>query len=626
MTQTTIQTTIPNYSDSNESTQPTMNNIQEQQNKKVFDLILVDLVHSTYADLKCVKRNMYDPDVKYICISYRWGELNEQLLDTPDYTAHITSFLLDDLKSLCDNIKYISELRIAGYLWIDAISVDQQDHARKKETILKMNQIYQNASFILAVPDLHYSYLLKNTANQELIRFIVKHKITIYNEIFNITQSSSTDSINNNSTNHIKNDILPQQHTDDNNNDNDNDDYHLAIQELKKNKDTINQVEILMKKIEALELKSKEIKEKEIEQEKEEIKKVYQYLAYLVDDWSNRAWVISEYQIAKEKYMKHGTPLKYWFMSLHIYEQPFFSYHFNDDHQQQYSSYNKRIANEEVIDSIIFKKFVKERFMQRPHLDMILDSNATRNEDRFNAILSSWKEYNHLIKDVPNWNITDMVSVRLKLYEIMDGDDNLWDRAKLLHTNNLKYFDNVDAILPSFASHYNMKKLSIIEKVNHDSADYKEFEEDTLDCICHYKYRDKNTSQIKQLWDEYHTNMIPLWTENLISIQLEQRHHRYLSVKPRSYFIYYGGWFVKYWDDWKRKLALDDNDVFHFVFIPFFTCNFPDCTDFPRTYQYCSCIFLAGNREKNKWILTQIDPYDFDPKNFCSVDYTFNIY
>ncbi|CAO3638586.1 unnamed protein product [Cunninghamella blakesleeana] len=67
--------------------------------------------------------------------------------------------------------------------------------------------------------------------------------------------------------------------------------------------------------------------------------------------------------------------------------------------------------------------------MQRSHLDMILNSNASRNEDRFNAILSSWNEYSHLIKNkdtISKWNITNMTLVRLKLYEIMD---DLWDKV-----------------------------------------------------------------------------------------------------------------------------------------------------------------------------------------------------
>ncbi|CAO3638433.1 unnamed protein product [Cunninghamella blakesleeana] len=75
-------------------------NSDAQKQKKVFDLILLNIKESCHdlTKTKCVKKNMYDSDLKYIAISYRWGELNEQLVKTPGYTAHITSFDLFELK------------------------------------------------------------------------------------------------------------------------------------------------------------------------------------------------------------------------------------------------------------------------------------------------------------------------------------------------------------------------------------------------------------------------------------------------------------------------------------------------------------------------------------------------
>ncbi|CAO3652094.1 unnamed protein product [Cunninghamella blakesleeana] len=105
---------------------------------------------------------MYEEGLEYIAISYRWGECNEQLLKSPDYNAHITSFALNDLKWLCYYITKEPDLKGIQYLWIGAISVDQQDQARKTNIILKINQIYEKASYILAVPDLH----LRETSTQ----------------------------------------------------------------------------------------------------------------------------------------------------------------------------------------------------------------------------------------------------------------------------------------------------------------------------------------------------------------------------------------------------------------------------------------------------------------------------
>ncbi|KAI9300694.1 hypothetical protein BJ944DRAFT_272599, partial [Cunninghamella echinulata] len=119
-----------------------------------------------YSEIKCVKKKMNDKDLKYIAISYRWGELNEQLVKTPDYTAHITSFDFQDFIKLCYFIKTEQDLKNIQYLWIDAISINQQDYEQKKETILKMTDIYKRATYILAVPDLHYTYLQNNPANR----------------------------------------------------------------------------------------------------------------------------------------------------------------------------------------------------------------------------------------------------------------------------------------------------------------------------------------------------------------------------------------------------------------------------------------------------------------------------
>ncbi|CAO3637391.1 unnamed protein product [Cunninghamella blakesleeana] len=49
--------------------------------------------------------------------------------------------------------------------------------------------------------------------------------------------------------------------------------------------------------------------------------------------------------------------------------------------------YNKILTYKDVDDPKTFNQFVKLRFMQQSHLEMILNSNATRKEDRFNAIL-----------------------------------------------------------------------------------------------------------------------------------------------------------------------------------------------------------------------------------------------
>ncbi|CAO3637472.1 unnamed protein product [Cunninghamella blakesleeana] len=527
--------------------------------------------------ITCIKKNMYDKKLKYIAISYRWGELNEQQVETPDYTAHITSFDLVDLKNLCQNINKEPSLKKIRYLWIDAISVDQQNEEKRKKTILKMNQIYQNATCILAIPDLHKEYLLKNPANKEILDLIYyKYSKIIYDDIYN---------------------------------------YQHEYQQQQQ--DTL--VERIENKIQGND-----------EFKNNELKKVYQFLAYLIEEWSNRAWVISEYQIAKEKYKKHGIPLKYMFISLFQIEldkQPFFSYQFNDNDnyiQQQKCTINNEnddknnnlSINQNVYDIKTFYQFVKSRFMQRPHLEMILNSNAKRNEDRFNAILPSWNRYSHLIKNVSDWNITDMTSVRLKLYEIMN-DDDLWDKAKLLNACS-SY--TVQPMLPSFASHYNMDKLRIVEKCIYDVT-YKEFEEKQLKLRIP-TFSPKLAEKMKLLINEYETNSKVIWTENLISIRFEQQSYC-LIVKSKSYFIKkkkHDSYFINHL---KSKLRLDYNDEIHCVFLPFFTFPTPDS---PYMYLDSSSINLVGNWNKNKWILMFDLSCNYRSEHFKYDDYTFNIY
>ncbi|CAO3637190.1 unnamed protein product [Cunninghamella blakesleeana] len=452
-----------------------------------------------------------------------------------------------------------------------------------------MNQIYTNATYILAIPDLHKEYLLKNVANKEILDLIVyKYRETIYNEIFNMKHSVNNDKIKSLMI-HSSQQQQQQQHT--------NNDLLSIFQKLK---------------IENDELK-KEIKESKSKQEMDELKKVYQFLAYLIDDWSNRAWVISEYHIAKEKYKKHGTPLKYTFISLYKNFEgwPFFSYHFNDDsdedQQQHYTINNenndmnrKRLTGQEVNDSKTLNQFVKERFMQRSHLEMILNSNASRNEDRFNAILPSWKEYNHIIKNkdtVSKWNITDMTSVMLKLYEIMNNG-NLWDKAGLLYANTLRYLDGRKIIFPTFACRLDIDKLKLIERVNYNNIAYKEFEEKALEYIQRQLGRNE-VVEIKQLINEYKINSKAIWTENLTSIQFEQNHCR-LLLKSKKYIIKND---ISYrWDYFQEKLSLDHDDELHYVCIPFFTFTIPECAEYLKLYIYTSQICLVGNMDKNVWV------------------------
>ncbi|CAO3651730.1 unnamed protein product [Cunninghamella blakesleeana] len=644
-------------------------NGEPKEEEKVFNLVLVD-IWKTYKmrNIKCVKKSVYDSDLKYIAISYRWGEMQEQLLETLDYTAHITSFLLGHLINLCYCITQEPDLKGIRYLWVDAISVDQQNHARKKETILKMNQIYEKASYILAVPDLHRKYLLENTANREVMELIYKYKDTIYHDI---NHSITTNNYNNSSNNSNNNNNNYDNNSYNNNNNYDNNSYnnnsnssmylnnnyninnsnmyynnynnsnptfnsirhsyinhHPSIIQKLNHKNMIKENEV-KNEMEELRKEIKKLKKGIEEKKKDELKKAYQFLAYLIEDWSNRVWVISEYQIAKEKYMNHRTPLKYIFTSLLwnenglIASQPFFSYTFASQHESKDLNINNATRYcKDVNDSNKFIHFLKSRFVQQNHIDMIVASNASRNEGRFYAILPSWDKYQRLIKNkntISNWKITDMLSVKLKLYEIMnDNNGDLWDKAGLLYYCSIY---NGKPVLPSFAT-YQQPDFSIpeIAKLYHAHK-----------WAMHFISKSKKINGCsKSVYEKKHGS---IFKQNLIDIQFNKQ-ERYLSIKAEKCFHFNMSTLPTLLNQEElSKYSLADNYYeLKLIYIPYFTYNMADEKHpFPvgdTSRPILSGTLLIGNMNLNKWILYELwGCKKYDCPSLCSTyGYTYKVY
>ncbi|CAO3652009.1 unnamed protein product [Cunninghamella blakesleeana] len=599
--------------------------------EKVFDLVLVDM-HASYnmEQIVSVKRNMYNSNLKYIAISYRWGELPEELIETPDYTALIKSFKSSHLLHFCDWIMEDPDLKGIQYLWIDVISVDQQNKVGKQGTILKMRQIYEMAAYILAIPDLHYEHLYKNTANSEMMDLIYKHSEVIHQDIYDSTTNDDSDDYYSDDSNIYYNDdsddsddIFTRQYSN-NHNDSDNE-YYSIIQKLKaknrmgENNEIIMKIKELIKENDELK-KEKEIERNQLKQKKDELKKAYQFLAYLIDDWSNRVWVISEYQIAKEKYEKHGTPLKYTFLSL-LWNQtaygiirPFFSYTFDGQSGCKDLGVDKSTPLEysNVNNSSKFISYLKSRLVQQSFIDMMVASNASRNEDRFYAVLPSWNKYKHLTKNrktISSWKITNMLSVKLKLYELMeDNDGDLWDKARLLYYSSI--YDTAP-VLPSFAT-YQQSNLSINEI---DKTDYAS--EWALSCI-----------------PDYEKEQGPIFKQNLRSIQFNKQ-ERYLSINVDKCFIFATDPSTAPWSPYELlKYSLVDNDIDRLllVYIPYFTLDIPDENHRLPIYENSrprlSGTLLLGNKNRNRWILYRLQVCgDFKRPSLCSYkEYTFNVY
>ncbi|CAO3653753.1 unnamed protein product [Cunninghamella echinulata] len=566
---------------------------EDKEEKRAFELVLVDIEKSASSsndflnpNITCIKKSIYDNDLKYISISYRWGEYNEQLVRTPDYTAHITSFNIFHLSCLCSHIQMDPDLKEIRYLWIDAISVDQQNHEKKKETILKMTEIYKKATYILAVPDLHFSYLEVNPSNVDALRMVIRHKEIIHRNILN---------------------------------------YNNVNKPTNKNGIIIKKNAIKRKGQEFLKYIVNYFHQPQSTNTDDEMKAAYKFLTFLVNDWSDRAWVVSEYQIAKEKCEKHGTPLKYIFLSLLLPESdlPFLSFSFG---HEQFTNLSIHIETDPgyVDSNEKFINFIRTRFTQRQHLDMILNSKATKNEDRFHAILPSWTKLNHVIKNkdtISSWNITDMISVRLKLYELMD---DLWDKARLLNACTMS-ISNLP-ILPSYASKYNEVHLTIYEKEG--DIGY-EFYLDELEN--HSNKMFGNVDYIQQILDNNENDnnnnkkdVSSLYTENLTDIQLNLQHHC-LILKVKKVFR------IKSEQDmfnheYLATYSLKYDDSFGLFWVPFFTFTPPKFMD---VAPLCgNGIVLVGNANQNKWVLSTRSQLREPDINFIPVtgDFTFNIY
>ncbi|CAO3601407.1 unnamed protein product [Absidia cylindrospora] len=152
-----------------------------------FQVVLIDLKKAAKKNvIHCVEKPLMDSgDLKFVAISYRWGELHETTMDTQlGYLASITSFGLNSFFQLCRTMTMESDLKHMDYVWIDAICVDQNNYEKRKATIYQMTNIYERANYIVAVPDLHLRHLERvNKKNTEIIQGSMKYGMYIYHLI-----------------------------------------------------------------------------------------------------------------------------------------------------------------------------------------------------------------------------------------------------------------------------------------------------------------------------------------------------------------------------------------------------------------------------------------------------------
>ncbi|CAO3588671.1 unnamed protein product [Absidia cylindrospora] len=481
-----------------------------------FQVVLVDIEKAAKDKIiHCVKKPLEEQDLKYVALSYRWGELHETLIDTGvGYTASITSFALDDFHRLCYMMTIESDTKDIPYVWVDAICVDQQNRARRKETIYQMSNIYDKATYILAVPDLHVTYLKGvSIKNDDIIKDLKTHAIYVYHLIHGNTDELAalddhfldyyhvpkdppafrqllleyTDYFGSSfmkfkahyspaycpvrGLDHIFEALTkaPQRHPRH---------YQPWIKDHHHNKkQTIEALHECHEPVCPLTLFDREYPlstasvngfEKSnwklwIMNRGNSIRQSMECLTDLVRDWSSRVWVISEYNIAKKK-----NNLKYWFIQLNPEyasysanerwkkDLTFFKFDFDGSFFSDGMIRHPYYADREATDYtryqstnpiyIRFHYTMVRQLKQQTFLDMMLSSKASRNEDRFYSILPL-SDYHGKKAEVSHWHIQSMVSVKLKLFEMMNTKDKLVLLCWSTHKRTI-----ANGILPTFAT------------------------------------------------------------------------------------------------------------------------------------------------------------------------------
>ncbi|ORZ04135.1 hypothetical protein BCR42DRAFT_457300 [Absidia repens] len=347
------------------------------QKQKPFHVVLIDIKKAAENDeIYCIENPLEDDDLAYVALSYRWGELQETLVDTHlGYIASITSFDLKDFIDLCKMISLESDLQHIKYVWVDAICVDQTNYERRKATIYQMTNIYEKAKYILAVPDLHLKHLIEtNVTNYRVIEgSFIHHKyiyhlihgnteqliafdekllkelkvpngsrqwLTKYTEYFmeGFMESRSHYSVRYNSENaldhiyQVSRTIHPQPQGERKSKQQQQKKKHQKEKRTNDTSDPVCKGVDCEEKICPLYLfeashdpssssGAKRYWKQKILERNKSIRRSMELLQTLIVDWSSRVWVISEYSIARKK-----NNLKYWFTQLAPDSTTFFYY------------------------------------------------------------------------------------------------------------------------------------------------------------------------------------------------------------------------------------------------------------------------------------------------------------
>ncbi|CAO3588637.1 unnamed protein product [Absidia cylindrospora] len=399
-----------------------------------------------------------------------------------------------------------SDTKDIPYVWVDAICVDQQNPVRRKETIYQMSNIYDKASYILAIPDLHMTYLKGvSTTNYDTISASKEYYKELYHLLHGNTATFAAldeDFLNKSSITKDAPELkqLLLEHTDQFGPSLTTYEQHdrkycpvLALDHICQTapthrtghwKDWIKSSNKSIGNLHhqchetlcplALRVVQKEALDFDAEHQlnvskwksrmmkrSSSIRRSMELMTDLVVDWSSRVWVISEFSIAKRK-----NNLKYWFTQLSFTDDDddddmvdYFMakglYFFNLDFDAKpmdapyFADHVVSRTTRSHSTNPVYIRFhytMARHLSQQTFLEMMLGSKASRNEDRFYSVLPL-SNYHEKKIEVSHWNIHSMLSVKLKLYDIMNNKDKVfllfWSTGLDVLRNN---------VLPTFAT------------------------------------------------------------------------------------------------------------------------------------------------------------------------------
>ncbi|ORZ07179.1 hypothetical protein BCR42DRAFT_456157 [Absidia repens] len=415
---------------------------------KYLDLILIDIKRAAKEHkIHCVKKSLNDKDLKYVAITYRRGEVKPVTIDTQcGYTATITGFALDDFYNLCNKMTKETDLKDIDYVWVDAICVDRSNSNGEEEqyyyemTTLQqsmISSIYDQAQFIVAVPDLFLTYLKCNPVNEMILSYCTK-ELSLY--IYHLLHGNRQQLVEL--------------------------DAHWLASCVKSGHSNHSTTATAAAAAAAHDLTRQQ--QQKISERKESILRVVQFLTDLMVNWSSRVWKINIYQMAKrQQQQQHREKLKYWFIQLEKCTftvngecgndnncmLTFFQFFFNDfnpsvstssiDHKDEKGTDLTTLSMTLYQD---FQRKIDHQLNQQTFFDMMLRSKTSLNKNRFKAILPL-SDYKHLQANVDDWHITSLTSVKLKLFEFMHTKDKL-DLLYLSKPSPCQSF----AMLPTFAT------------------------------------------------------------------------------------------------------------------------------------------------------------------------------